>query len=177
MITIRAYDMHVEQLFEKLRRIHRALSEAGIPYRVVGGVAVFFHVDARDSGCGRMTRDIDVMVDPARIDAVKIAAEKRGFRYEHTPDGDSLTDAQDPERTVIHLISETGETFREPVICAEGALLAPVFDLVRMKLGTFRLKDRVHVQDMDSVGLITPEIEAGLPEVLRQRLAEVRATE
>jgi hypothetical protein len=30
---------------------------------------------------------------------------------------------------------------------------------------------------MDSVHLITPEIEAGLPEILRQRLAEVRATD
>jgi hypothetical protein len=46
-----------------------------------------------------------------------------------------------------------------------------------MKLTSFRLKDRVHIQDMDGVGLITTEIEAGLPEALRQRLAEVRASE
>ena len=46
-----------------------------------------------------------------------------------------------------------------------------------MKLTSFRLKDKVHIQDMDGVGLITPEIEASLPEVLRQRLAEVRAQE
>jgi len=30
---------------------------------------------------------------------------------------------------------------------------------------------------MDGVGLITPEIESSLPEILRDRLAEVRATE
>jgi len=30
---------------------------------------------------------------------------------------------------------------------------------------------------MDSVGLITPEIEAGLPEALSQRLNQVRAEE
>jgi hypothetical protein len=30
---------------------------------------------------------------------------------------------------------------------------------------------------MDSVGLITPEIERELPEALRERLKEVRATE
>jgi hypothetical protein len=59
----------------------------------------------------------------------------------------------------------------------EGALIAPVADLVRMKLTSFRLKDRVHIQDMDGVGLITPEIEAQLPKVLRVRLAEVRASE
>ncbi len=37
---------------------------------------------------------------------------------------------------------------------------------VRMKLTSFRMRDRVHVQDMDSVGLITPEIEASLSEPL-----------
>jgi hypothetical protein len=46
-----------------------------------------------------------------------------------------------------------------------------------MKLTSFRLKDKVHIQDMDSVGLITPEIEASLSPILRERLAEVRATE
>jgi hypothetical protein len=46
-----------------------------------------------------------------------------------------------------------------------------------MKLTSFRDKDRVHVRDLDSVGLITSEIEAGLPELLRERLAQVRATE
>lgn len=56
---------------------------------------------------------------------------------------------------------------------AEGILLAPVADLVLMKLTSYRLRDRVHIQDMDSVGLITPEIEAGLPEPLRARLAEI----
>jgi hypothetical protein len=45
-----------------------------------------------------------------------------------------------------------------------------------MKLTSFRLKDQVHIQDMDSVDLITREIETGLPDVLRQRLAQVRAT-
>jgi hypothetical protein len=37
--------------------------------------------------------------------------------------------------------------------------------------------DRVHVQDLDAVGLITPEVEAQLPEALRVRLREVRSAE
>jgi len=64
-----------------------------------------------------------------------------------------------------------------PVRAKKDILIAPVADLVHMKLTSFRLKDKVHIQDLDSVGLITPEIEAGLSEPLRQRLAEVRATE
>jgi hypothetical protein len=46
-----------------------------------------------------------------------------------------------------------------------------------MKLTSYRLKDRVHIQDFDAVGLITAEVEASLPEVLRLRLAELRASE
>jgi hypothetical protein len=50
-----------------------------------------------------------------------------------------------------------------------------VADLVRMKLTGFRLKDKVHIQDLDAAQLITAEIEASLPEALRARLEEVRA--
>jgi hypothetical protein len=48
-------------------------------------------------------------------------------------------------------------------VTKEGIRHRPlVADIVRMKLASFRLKDRVHIQDIDSVGLITPDIEAGL---------------
>jgi hypothetical protein len=46
-----------------------------------------------------------------------------------------------------------------------------------MKLTSYRLKDKVHVQDLDAVGLITPEVEGQLSEPLRARLREVRAAE
>jgi hypothetical protein len=60
---------------------------------------------------------------------------------------------------------------------AEGIPVASVEDLVRMKLTSYRLKDRVHIQDLDAVGLITPQIVAALPEPLQARLSEVRASE
>lgn len=99
-----------------------------------------------------------------------------------------LVDAAEPRaRSAIHLFF-VGETvrreylepvpdFSEPTRTTEGILLAPVAGLVRMKLTSFRLKDKVHIQDMDSVGLITAEIEADLSEPLRARLAEVRVME
>jgi hypothetical protein len=59
----------------------------------------------------------------------------------------------------------------------EGILIATVADLVRMKLTSYRLKDRVHIQDLDGVGLIGLEIEAQLPKLLLDRLAEIRASE
>ena len=44
-----------------------------------------------------------------------------------------------------------------------------------MKLTSYRLKDRVHIQDMDRAGLITTQIEVGLSGQLRRRLEEIRA--
>ena len=46
-----------------------------------------------------------------------------------------------------------------------------------MKLMSFRLRDRVHVQDLDKAGSITPAIEASLPAPPRARLTEGRASE
>jgi len=65
----------------------------------------------------------------------------------------------------------------QPAATTEGIPVATVPDLVRMKLTSYRLKDRVHIQDLDGAGLIGPEIEAQLPQLLRDRLAEIRASE
>ena len=67
--------------------------------------------------------------------------------------------------------------FSQPTVTEEGILLAGVADLVRMKLTSFRLRDKTHIADMDAVGLITPEIEAELSETVRKRLEQVRAEE
>ena len=98
-----------------------------------------------------------------------------------------LLDAAQPNvRRAVHLIfagekvrpedSETVPGFTPPARFRE-VLVAPVADLVRRKLTSFRDKDRVHVRELDGAGLITPEIEAGLPEGLRERLQVIRATE
>jgi hypothetical protein len=46
-----------------------------------------------------------------------------------------------------------------------------------MKLTSFRLKDQVHIKDLDEAGVITPELIAGLSPGLRERLTQVRAHE
>jgi hypothetical protein len=57
----------------------------------------------------------------------------------------------------------------------QGVRLVPVQDLIRMKLTSFRLKDEMHLKDLDEAGVITPEIEATLSPLHRQRLQQVRA--
>ena len=55
--------------------------------------------------------------------------------------------------------------------------VVPVSDLVRMKLNSYRDKDRVHVRGLDAAGLITPEVEKALPANLQSRLQHIRDTE
>lgn len=187
MLTIAAYDRHVEQLFEVISRVARALSEAGIGYRVVGGLAIFFHVHERDPLAARSTRDVDIAVDRTDLNRMFPALQPFGFEYRHVAGIDMFVDRAQPKaRSAVHLVF-VGEKVRPeyvepvpdspPVQTTEGIFIAPVQDLVRMKLTSFRDRDRVHVRDLDSVGLITPEIEAGLSPVLRERLAHVRGTE
>ena len=132
------YEKHVDQLVELAGRFADALSQAGIEYRIVGGM-------------------------------------------------DMLVDAQEPgARSAMHFIfvnEKVRQEYVEPVPdfsaapMIDGLLIAPVADLVRMKLTSFRDKDRVHIRDMDSVGLITLDIETNISKPLRLRLAQIRASE
>jgi len=186
--TYAAFERHVQQQLDLLTRVAKALTQAGIEYRVVGGAAVFFHVEARDPLAARATRDVDVAVDRNDLDFITEAVRPFGFAYRHATGVDMLVDAREPKaRSAVHLVFVREKVRREyvepvpdfspPVLTSQGILLAPVADLVRMKLTSFRLKDKVHIQDLDGVGLITPEIEAAIPQLLRQRLQEVRSTE
>jgi hypothetical protein len=56
-------------------------------------------------------------------------------------------------------------------------MVIPVADLVRMKLTSFRDKDRVHVRSMDAAGLITEDVEKALAPELAERLKHGRETE
>ena len=187
-ITVAAYDAHVQQLRDTIRRVTQAFAEARIDYRVVGGLAVFFHVHERDPLAARTTRDVDVAVDRNQLAAIIEAVRPFGFVYRHAAGLDMLLDAREPKaRSAVHLVFvrekvrphyvEAVPAFSVPTRTVEGVLLAPVVDLIRMKLTSYRLKDRVHIQDMDTVGLITSDIEAQLSELLLARLREVRASE
>ncbi len=185
MITARAYDLHVEQIFDKMTRIHAALDAAGIPYRLVGGFGVFLQVYQVDPDSARMTRDVDLAINRGDLAGIIAAAEAGGFQYRHVAGVDMLLDTSNPKGVAIHLLFSHERVrpdyaeaipFSEPNLTTQGYLIAPVADLVLMKLTSFRLKDKVHIQDMDGAGLITPEIEQSLSPLLRERLAEVRAT-
>jgi hypothetical protein len=187
MLTATVYDTHVEQLFDRIQQLHLLLTAAKIPYRIVGGMAVFMHVSERDPLRARLTSDVDAAIERRWLPAVIQAGQTVGWIYRHVSGIDMLVDAVQPKaRSAVHFVflnEKVRPEYAEAVPASppdqtrEGILLAPVADLVLMKLTSFRLKDRVHIQDLDAVGLISPEIEAQLPDLLRDRLAEVRSNE
>ena len=187
MLTNTIFEGAVERILDVSKRFAEALGQSGLPYRVVGGLAVFLHVDPLDSLAARLTKDVDVGLFRKDLDKVRAAVEPCGFSFRHVAGVDMFLDAKHPgARGAVHVVF-LGEKVRptyvepapasEPARTKEGILIAPVVDLVHMKLTSFRLKDKVHIQDLDAVGLITPEIEKTLSPVLAGRLAEVRASE
>ncbi len=181
------FEKRVKELFDLAEILDRAFSSAGIDYRLVGGLATYLYIEERAPDAGRLTRDIDVAV--RRKDLAHIAKAMGAFGFEHrrVAGVDMLVQGEAPSaRRAIHLVF-AGEKVRPeyeeavPEFGASrklsGVRLMPLADLVRMKLTSFRAKDETHIKDLDEVGLITSEMEAELPPLLRERLAQTRARE
>jgi hypothetical protein len=176
MLVNSFFENKVDQLFEVAGRFEAALSRANIEYRITGGFAAYIHVNAVDPIAARLTRDIDVEVRRDELDAVIEATRAFGFRHLVVKGLDVLEDAAAPKaHSEIHLLPVPALS---PLVRIEnGISLVTVADLAVKKLTSFRLKDRVHVRDLDGVGLITSDVEAQLSPELKSRLDEIRATE
>ncbi len=173
----------VEKVRERLLRASKALEEAGIAYAVVGGNAVAAWVAQVDESAVRNTQDVDIMIRRGDLEAATAALAQAGFVRRHVRGIDLFLDGPKAKaRDAVHVIfaeekvrpeypvpspdiseSESLGSFR--VVSLEG--------LVRMKLSSFRLKDRVHLLDMLEVGVIDPSWLDKLPTELRPRLQEL----
>ena len=177
------FEERLEQLFDLAERVDRAFREAGIDYRVIGGLATYLYVEEAAADAGRLTKDIDIAVRREDLERIARAVEPLGLQYRHVGGVDMLIQAGQPARRGVHMVF-TGEKVRPeypepvpamvPARALRGLRLMPLAELVRMKLTSYRLKDQTHIQDLDEAGLITPEVEAALSQVLRERLTEVR---
>lgn len=181
------FEKRVEQLFDLAGRVEAAFAAAGLEYRVIGGLAVYLYVEEAEPDAGRLTRDIDIAVRRDDLERIARAVEPFGMQYKHVAGVDMLVQTGAPSaRRAVHLIF-TGEKVKAnypepapaigPYRTLHGVRPIPLTDLVRMKLTSFRSKDETHLKDLDEAGLITPEIETGLSDTLRTRLAQVRARE
>jgi hypothetical protein len=175
----------LQDLVSLAARVEEAFSAAGIEYRVVGGLATYLYVEEAEPDAGRLTKDIDIVVRREDLPKIAEAVEPFGLEYRHVAGVDMLVQKGQPSaRRAVHMIFE-GEKVRpeysEPVAklgdrtVLQGIPVIPLAGLVTMKLTSFRAKDEAHVRDLDEQRLITPEIEAGLSPLLRERLAQARA--
>jgi hypothetical protein len=181
------FEERVERLFDLAELVEKIFASAGLEYRVVDGLATYLYVEQVEPDSGRLTKDIDIAVRREDLRKIARAAEQFGLEYRHVAGVDMLVQAAEPlTRKAVHLVF-TGEKVRQdypeatpefgPCVTLRGIRLMPLADLIRMKLTSFRAKDEAHLKDLDEAGLVTSETESGLSEVLRERLARVRARE
>src|SRR5262249_5027095 len=173
----------VEKVRERLHRAARALEEAQIPYAVIGGNAVAAWVATVDESAVRNTQDVDILLRRSDLEAGESALAKAGFVYRHVKGIDMFLDGPRAKaRDAVHIIF-AGERVRseDPVPAPEvnesevtGSIQAVALEpLVRMKLTSFRDKDRTHLRDMIGVGWVDETWLPRLPAELAARLKEL----
>ena len=170
----------VEKVRERLERTVRTLEAASIPYAIVGGNAVRAWVAQVDEAAVRATRDVDVLLRRSDFSAATVAMERSGFVYRHVKGIDMFLDGPNAKaRDAVHVLF-AGEKVRP-----EDPLPTPdvtesediqryrtlrLEALVRMKLTSFRDKDRMHLRDMIDVELVDESWCSRLPPELSARL-------
>jgi hypothetical protein len=175
----------VERVRERLLRSTAALEAAGIPYAVIGGNAVAAWITQVDEDAVRFTQDVDLMIRRDDLSATTAALAAAGFNYHEVLGIHVFLDgAKGNVRSGVHVLF-AGEKVRgdytqpapdltETAMEGQGRYrIVSLEALVRMKLTSFRLKDRVHLQDLIGVGLIDRSWLAQLPPELASRLQEV----
>ena len=177
--------MAAEKVKERLSRATRALDAAGVPYAVAGGNAVAEWVGRVDEGAVRNTRDVDLLIRRSDLAAVRAALEGAGFVYHHVLNVDTFIDGPEGKPSGgVHLLY-AGEKVRQnddfplPNIeeseRAVGFHVASLEALVRMKLTSWRDKDRTHLRDLIGVGLLDETWPSRLPPPLAERLKQLLA--
>lgn len=173
----------VERVRDRLMRGTSALERNGVPYAVIGGNAVAAWVSEVEPAAVRNTQDVDLLLNREDLQAAEDALGQAGFirrdssgitRFIDGPDGSA--------RDAIHIVF-AGEKVRpehkfeapkvESVQRTTKHRVLALALLVQMKLTSFRNKDKVHLQDLVSVGLIDRSWLAKLPRSLSERLQEI----
>ena len=160
----------IDDVRQRLERAAAALAKLGVHYAVVGGNAVAAWVSRVDESAVRNTRDVDILLRREDADRAREALEAAGFVHRRLASlgkagaMDVFLDGPNAKvREAVHVLwagekpvpdaIESTPELRETEV-GEGFALIPLEDLVRMKLISFRDKDRMHLRDLLSVGLI-----------------------
>lgn len=170
----------VEKVRERLRRAATALEAAGVPYAVAGGNAVAAWVSRVDETAVRNTQDVDILLRRSDLPAAIAAMNRAGFVHRHTAGLEMFLDGvKAGARDAVHVIfaaEKVRQDYVEPAPdvaeseATESFRLLTLHALVRMKLTSFRDKDRTHLRDLIDVGLVDASWLSRLPAELAARL-------
>ena len=176
----------VEKVRQRVLRAASALEKADIPYAVVGGNAVAAWVSRVDEAAVRNTQDVDILLRRTDLEGAKLAMAEAGFIYRHAAGIDMFLDGPGVKARDAVYIVFAGERVRpeytdpapdvsesEPT---ESFRVLELESLVRMKLTSFRDKDRTHLRDFLEVGLIDVAWVDRLRAELGERLQELLDT-
>jgi hypothetical protein len=179
--------MAVGRVERLLKKVTTALQDAGIEYAVIGGNAVAAWVASVDPGAVRATKDVDILVRRADLNRMRAVLGPLGFIPADVLGVWMFVERADPNpRTGVHLVF-ANEIIRphykyaapDPAAAqrsVQGFRVLALPALVAMKLESFRDIDRAHIRDLLSVGLITDELTAQLPDDLRTKLQSLLDT-
>jgi hypothetical protein len=173
----------VEKVRQRLLRAAAALANSGVDYALIGGNAVAAWVSRVDEAAVRNTQDVDILLRRSDFEAASRAMEQAGFVRRHVSRIDMFLDGPDAKaRDAVHVIF-AGERVRPddlaPAPDVTESENTPSFRLlslealVRMKLTAYRDKDRTHLRDLISVGLVNEDWPSRLPAALKPRLKEL----
>jgi hypothetical protein len=179
----------VEKVRQRLLRAAAAQREAGIPYAVADGNAVAAWVSRVDEAAVRNTRDVDILLRRADLEAARTALARAGFVHRRVaslgqPGGmDVFLDGPNASvRDAVHVVPAAefvhlGNPLPAPDVAesedADAFRLVSLDALVRMKLTSFRDKDRTHLRDLIETGLVDATWLDRVPAVVRSRLEEI----
>ena len=179
----RRMERAVEKIQERLEKTARTLEHAGVPYAIIGGNAVRAWVAQADEAAVRTTRDVDILLRRSDWPAAKAAMESAGFVYRHARGIDMFLDGPDAKaRDAVHVLFAGEKVFPNDLVAApdvseseniQAHRTLTLEALVRMKLNSFRDKDRMHVRDMIDVELVDESWCARFPPELAARLKEL----
>ncbi|MCA9123971.1 MAG: hypothetical protein KDB11_27520 [Planctomycetales bacterium] len=170
----------VEKVRERMERACQALENAGILYAVIGGNAVAAWVATKDDGAVRNTRDVNLLLRGEDLDRATEAMQSVGFYRDKVMDVTVFLDGPDGKPSQgVHILraeQKVKETYASPApridqsIMIEGKRIVELEELVRMKLNSYRDKDRTHLRDMIGVGLIDENWPSRFESPLDERL-------
>jgi hypothetical protein len=173
----------VELVRERLLRATAALEAAGVPYAVADGNAVAAWVARVDPAAVRNTQDVDILLRSTDLDAAARALESVGFIRRHVAGIDVFLDGpQAKVRDAVHVVPAGVKIRADYAVASPDVAESEKPDqfrilsleaLVRMKLTSFRDKDRTHLRDMLDVGLIDNSWLGRFPPELAARLQQL----